>query len=256
MLNRTDLEKYRSITGLNLGQIERDYLQHLALMILYKISDRHLIFKGGTALQKIYQLPRFSEDLDFTLCKEFELRKLMEKLVKDLEIAGYDSSFEIQKDLKLGKTIRLKIKGPLYNGQENSVFYLLLEISNREKVLLEPQLKEIKPVYKDLNSYLVKVMDLKEIFAEKIRAIMTREKARDLFDINFLLDQKASPDLKLINEKLKYYKEKFDLKEFMQAIDNKSKIWKKDLTPLMIKIPDFNEVKTRTLASFKNENLK
>ncbi len=251
MLNRKDLENYRNITGLNLGQIERDYLQHLTLMLLYKIADRHLIFKGGTALQKVHGLQRFSEDLDFTLCEEFEIPKIMEKLCKDLKITGYDSSFEIKKDMKVGKTIRLKIKGPLYNGHENSVFYLILEISFRENVLLDSQTKEIKPVYKDITPYLVKVMDLREVFAEKVRAIMTREAARDVFDLNFLLDQNIKPDFELIKEKLKYYEEKFDKKKFEQSLENKEKLWKKDLTPLMLNVPDFKQVKIRIQKEFK-----
>ena len=251
MLNKKDLENYRNLTNLNLGQVERDYLQHIVLMLLYKIADRHLIFKGGTALHKAYQLPRFSEDLDFTFCEEIAIPKLMNELTKNLKTIGYDSSFEIKKDLKIGKKIRLKINGPLYNGQENSVFYLILEISNREKVILDSQTKEIKPLYADIGPYLIKMMDLREVFAEKVRAIMTREAARDIFDMNFLLDKNIKPDFKLINEKLKYYGKSFDKKEFKQAIESKEKLWKKDLTPLLMKLPNYNTIKKRILKEFE-----
>ncbi len=250
MLNKKDLEEYRTVTNLNLGQIERDYLQHLTLMLLYKMTDRHLVFKGGTALQKVYNLSRFSEDLDFTLCKEFEVPALMQQLCKELKTIGYDASFEIKKELKVGKTIRLKIKGPLYNGQENSIFYLILEISNREEVILESQTKEIKPIYKDLTPYFVKIMNLNEIFSEKVRAVMTRDAARDVFDLNFLLDLNVKPDFDLINKKLKYYDKKFDKKEFSEALTSKKKLWLKDLTPLIRNIPDFDQVKKRIMKEF------
>ncbi len=250
MLNKKDLENYRNITNLNLGQVERDYLQHLVLMLLYKIADRHLIFKGGTALHKVYSLPRFSEDLDFTLCEEIDMKNLFAKLCNALKTSGYDSSFEIKKEIPTGKTIRLKINGPLYTGQENSKFYLILEVSNREKVILDSQTKEIIPPYSDIVPYLVKVMDLKEIFAEKVRAIITRDAARDVFDLNFLLDKNIKPDLKLINEKLKYYNKSFDKKEFKDAVEKKTKLWKKDLTPLILNFPEYSTVKNRILKEF------
>lgn len=254
MLSKKDLENYRNTTRLNLGQIERDYLQHLVLLLLYKITDRHLIFKGGTALHKVYGLPRFSEDLDFTICEEFTIQTVFEKLCKELKIIGCDSSFEIKKDMKFGKTIRLKMNGPLYNGRENSKFYLILEMSNRENVILDSQTKEIVPAYSDISPYLVKVMDLKEVFAEKVRAIITREVARDVFDLNFLLEKNIKPDLNLINEKLKYYNKSFEKKEFKEAIESKEKLWKKDLTPLILTFPEYDSVKKRILREF-NINL-
>src|SRR3989344_2647819 len=48
--------------------IIREYFQHVFLSELYKLPDsQKLLFKGGTALRVIYNSPRFSEDLDFSL---------------------------------------------------------------------------------------------------------------------------------------------------------------------------------------------
>ena len=48
--------------------IVREYFQHIFLTELYKLPDAEkLLFKGGTALRIVYDSPRFSEDLDFSL---------------------------------------------------------------------------------------------------------------------------------------------------------------------------------------------
>jgi len=72
MLFKEDLQKLTKISGFNLWQTEKDYLQHLFLLFLSKEAKREFVFKGGTALQKIYGLNRFSIDLDFTLSDDRE----------------------------------------------------------------------------------------------------------------------------------------------------------------------------------------
>lgn len=252
MITRKELEKYKIITGLNLGQIERDYLQHLTLMFLFKLSDNHLVFKGGTALQKVYGLNRFSEDLDFTVCEEKSVVNLMKKVCSNLALSGYESSFEIVKNFPICKNVRLKVKGPLYNGKENSIFYLLLEISYREKVVLDPISVEIKPVYQDISSYIIRAMDEKEILAEKIRTIFTRNASRDVFDLNFLLNKNVPLDLKLINQKLKYYNLVFNFKNFKKCLDDKESSWKTELATLVPSLPDFKKVKEEILLKIKS----
>ena len=45
-------------------------------------------------------------------------------------------------------------------------------------------------------------MDPKEIMSEKIRALMTRTKARDLYDIYFLVRKNVKLDTQLVAKKL------------------------------------------------------
>ena len=96
----------------NLYQKEKDYLQHLILSRIYSKADSGLVFKGGTSLQKVFGLNRFSEDLDFTTQENFELDKL-EKGISELE-NFYPTTFErIQKNQSI--TYKIKIEGPLYD---------------------------------------------------------------------------------------------------------------------------------------------
>lgn len=73
MLSRAELEKFMSVLGFNIWQVERDYLQHLFLMLLSRHAGNELVFKGGTSLQKVYGLNRFSIDIDFTQNSDLDI---------------------------------------------------------------------------------------------------------------------------------------------------------------------------------------
>ena len=48
--------------------IYREYCQNIFLSFLYQQKkSKQLLFKGGTALRIVYNSPRYSEDLDFTI---------------------------------------------------------------------------------------------------------------------------------------------------------------------------------------------
>jgi len=86
-------------------------------------------------------------------------------------------------------------------------------------------------------------LGLEEILAEKVRALTWRGKARDLYDLWFLLKKGIKIDLDLVNEKLSYYKKEFDLKEFMENIRRTRAVWKQELKPVIVgSLPDFETV--------------
>ncbi len=249
MLLRTDLIKYKNFTGFNLGQVEKDYIQHLFLMNLYDKQTRSLIFKGGTALQKNYGLRRFSEDLDFTLTRNIDIEKIIKKVLTKLDIFGCKS---IQKKLKEDTrsiAFQIKTNGPLYSGQEKSKTYIKLEISKREKVLLSPELNNITPIYKDLSPYLLVTMNPSEIMSEKIRAILTRDKSRDVYDLFFLIKKGYKTSKNVVNKKLSYYDIQFRKEIFKKAVLKKEKIWEDELRQLTNLIPEFKEVE-KTIFSY------
>jgi len=70
----------------------REYLQALTLRSLHESEAfLNLAFVGGTALRFLTALPRFSEDLDFSLHREegYEPERWMKKLKTDLTLAGF-----------------------------------------------------------------------------------------------------------------------------------------------------------------------
>lgn len=253
MLNRRQLQELTKVSGFNLWQTEKDYLQHIFLLYLSIESKRELVFKGGTALQKVYGLNRFSLDLDFTSTNGKE-EEIVNKIAKDIKDFGYET--EISKIAQFedkSKALTLKIKGPLYDGTEKSIAMLRIEISHRKDLQLEPETREIVPIYPDIKPYLLIIMRLEEILAEKIRAIYYRGRARDLYDLWFLIKKNIKPDIKLINTKLNYYKLTYNKQEFKKRIQEIEKVWTIELKPITTFTPPFQTILKDMESLFNNQ---
>ena len=255
MLTRKEIIDYRDILGFSLGQIEKDYIQHIFLINLYKMIGNELLFKGGTALQKCYGLNRFSEDLDFTLIKDISIEKILDKTIKSMTLFGCESENKKSKEDEVSTVYQIRSKGPLYDGTEKSLSYIRIEVSKRKDVSLTPVRNEVVPMYRDLPPYITSVMDPSEIMAEKIRAIMTRDRARDLYDLYFLIRKKIEVDVNLIDKKLSYYNKKFGVKEFFESVEKKKKIWDHELRQLISVVPKFQIVR-KTIENWSKMNIK
>ena len=243
MLNREEL--IQTPIEFNLYQKEKDYLQHIVLSRVFSRIGSELTFKGGTSLQKCFGLNRFSEDLDFTASENFN----RERLEQSLEEVGrfYPSSMtKSENDISLG--YKLKIEGPLFHGPL-SLQTIRVDVSLREEILLAPINRIITPLYSDLQPYMVMFMDPREILSEKIRALMTRVKARDLYDIYYLSRKNVVLDTHLISRKLEFYSLEFDRDILVDRMSRLKTQWKKEIPGLVRNAPDFDLV-ISTLTGF------
>lgn len=245
MLEFKELEEIGALKRLRKPQyIERDYLQEVVLLSLYSFIGNDLIFKGGTCLYKIYKLDRFSEDLDFTLnVRRFDIDSTMQKIVYSLSLLGIVAKVERIKKYKNQINVLLEIRGPLYKGRKEELCYLPINISMREKVV-KPVREKIHSLYRDIVAFDVLCMSEKEILTEKIRAMMTRNVPRDVYDFWFLLKKGTPFDENLLAKKFRKDKIKFELDVFLKKIDEKKATWETDLRGFVIgELLSFDEVK-------------
>jgi len=240
MITREEIVWLAKTNRLKPYQQEKHYLQTATLAGIYTASTDELIFKGGTALFLCYGLDRFSEDLDFTQQKKCDYYKLQKTIADFLAIINIIHELKTEKS-PTGKTIKLKAQGPLYKKPKSETF-VTLEISERNDLVFSPDLKEVVPMYDDLRPFTLPVMKKEEILAEKVRALLIRGRARDLYDISFLMKKNVSFDEKLINKKLSYYNKTFDSKEFSRCAKAIKDIWQSELHGLLPKIPSFDDV--------------
>ena len=250
MITERDIIQYAKLNRLKPYQQEKHYLQTATLAGIFTEVTDELIFKGGTALFFFYGLDRFSEDLDFTEIKKLNLEKLKKKLSDYLTIINIFHEVKIKKSIA-GKILKLKAQGPLYRGSPSESF-ISIEISERNDLVLSPDTKDIIPIYNDLRPFTAVVMKKEEILAEKVRALLIRGRARDLYDISFLLKKGISFDYKLINKKLSYYNKSFDEEEFIHQAEEIKKIWQSELHGLIPKIPAYDEILHLILEKLKN----
>ncbi|MCB1066105.1 MAG: nucleotidyl transferase AbiEii/AbiGii toxin family protein, partial [Verrucomicrobiae bacterium] len=84
----------------------REIVQELALLGLWRSKFyEHAAFYGGTALRIFHSLPRYSEDLDFSLLKtspDFDLSSHLEAV--RAELASFGFAFEVERKVKRTET--------------------------------------------------------------------------------------------------------------------------------------------------------
>jgi len=185
-----------------LETIEIDYVLTWAIWGFFQneLLKDNLVFKGGTALRKIY-FPnykgyRYSEDLDFTAKTELSEDDLREAIDSACPLAREASNI----DLTLGPLKSYESSGSkAYNGRlyfigprrQRSPRRLDLDIDCSEEIVLSPRLLSLDHPYSDADDcrVLVYTYPLEEILAEKSRALITPERirARHFFDIWYIL---------------------------------------------------------------------
>ena len=240
-MNREEMRKYIGVTGYSLGQVEKDYFQHIILSAISRKMSASLIFKGGTALQKTGIIPRFSEDLDFTMRGKISLPAMEKTVLSALEAYNYPADIDNVSEDERSAGFRVRIQGPLYrNGRGIST--IKFDISRRESVILPPQQRVMHPVYFDILPYTIEVMELEEIAAEKIRTIYVRNRPKDIYDLYKLIKNGTEIKIGLVDEKLRYYGMKFDIEAFLQKSEESSMKWEEKLVGIMEDIPPKGEV--------------
>ena len=240
-MNREDLRRYIGVTGLSLGHVEKDYLQHIVLGGLSRSAAGILVVKGGTALQKTGTVRRFSEDLDFMAREGPALERITRAAQGSLEAYNFRSDIDSLADREKAAGFRLKVQGPLYrNGR--GLCTVRIEISKREKVLLTPEKRELEPPYSDILPYTLDIMQNREILAEKLRALSTRQKARDLYDAYMLLQKGVRPDIGLADRKMEFYGRRLDVPALRKNLELLGPGWNRELEGLLEDAPSFRKV--------------
>ncbi len=250
MITKEELIEIARITRLSPYQQEKHYIQALVLNSIYSTITNQLVFKGGTAVFFFYRLNRFSEDLDFTLREKINKQLIIDNIQRDLNNFGINHKISNIIDHEVSMSFRVDAEGPLFT-KEIERCYIKIEISKREEVF-SYVIKEFKSIYPDIPNFSLCLMSQEEILAEKFRTILTRQQARDLYDLYFLLNDNVKINIDLINKKLSYYSKTFNRKEFIQRVKNLKDIWGQELKPFVIgSLPEFSTVQDYVLKVIK-----
>lgn len=195
MIRTAEISKLAHRLGLGDKTIEKDYvLTWVLLAIAVSPLNDILVFKGGTAIKKIY-VPdyRFSEDLDFTLITPNLLNNDLLAAIEEVfpwlarEANVTLSTRKVDEHAGGNPTIYLNYVGPL-QADINSRF-LKVDISRDEFLVYPVERRTVRASYSDCQMHqpALSVYSLEEILAEKLRSLLTRTEPRDLYDIYYLL---------------------------------------------------------------------
>lgn len=178
--------------------IVREYFQHLFLSLLYQQAGADpLLFKGGTALHIVYGSPRFSEDLDFSLFRvpasqqQAHIESLFADVLTQIERHGPET--------ELGPK-----PGPTsggYYGEAQFQIHDFGPVTVEINVQAHPEEDvrgEVASVAREfVPAYSLLYLPQELLVAEKLDALVSRKKARDFYDLYFIMRRRLlSPDHK------------------------------------------------------------
>ena len=240
MLTRAQIQRLAQRHGIGIQAQERDYLQYLLLFSLYNRSQV-LVFKGGTALRIVYKGNRYSEDLDFNGPAEIAMLKGLWKNVLE-DLGGFGINTEIRNEWQ--STVRysfdVSYQGPIYDGRDRTKGKVRVDISTRrEKTDIQRVL--VPSEYDDMRPFVLTVISPEHLLAEKVRALLVRSKARDVFDIWLLINQGIVVDRKLIEKKLALYEIPLTTQNLDDALDKAKADWTRDLRPLLSQLVSWRD---------------
>ena len=205
-------QRLAEVAGVSYETIEKDYFIELMLFYLAKDIEfkEKLIFRGGTALKKIYFSDyRFSEDLDFLVEDKENFEDYVVKFGKTIEKINLEYPYNLRKRFesendRLQFFISYDIIPEIRAVKELKIDVLkdnYIPPTQRKRILFGYQ--EFKNEKTELRIY-----TLESVAVDKIcRILDVDNEPRDLYDLWYLLklDLNAGIIKKVLNKKFGYY---------------------------------------------------
>lgn len=183
------VEQWRSVAPWQtLAMVEQDLVNSRALVNLFNHADvqKSLVFRGGTALNKLYINPpaRYSEDIDLVQINPEPIGSTLDSIRDVLD----NWLGEPQRKLT-ERSAKLVYR---YTAVDNTPARLKIEINTTEHFNVKPIMSRF---YKVNSAWFqgeahVITYHLEELMGTKLRALYQRRKGRDLFDLWYVLDKK------------------------------------------------------------------
>ncbi len=204
-------QQVETIGDANLARcITREYLQARLLECLQeKGAFAHWVFVGGTALRFLYLMPRFSEDMAFSLaepCVEDNFTELMKKAKAGFQAEDYSVTIKAKTE-KTVKSAFIKF--------DDLLFEIGLSPHRSEVISIRVEIDTNPPAGANLEASVVRRhcllnlqhYDKSSLLAGKLHALLTRKyvKGRDVYDLMWYLSDRTwpAPNIVLLNNALK-----------------------------------------------------
>ncbi len=216
------IKRYNPTTAQEFENALKEIIQEMTLAGLARAHffDK-AAFYGGTALRVFYGLPRFSEDLDFTLLSEqpdFSLKTYFKSVVETLNSFGLEVEVE-EIDKKVSNDVEsaflkantrmhlLRIEaGKKYADKihDNKKMSVKFEVDTTPPMGFETEVKVLPPPI----TASIKVLKPSYLFSGKMHAILFRKwksriKGRDFYDLLWYLGQNIPINLGYLENKMR-----------------------------------------------------
>lgn len=268
MIPPAEISKLSAKVGVKDKTIEKDYVLTWILIVLSQSGLRdNLVFKGGTALRKIYiKNYRYSEDLDFTLTGSLSAEEILHRFEEVYSLAQKQAAIPLQfnrreEESRESLTFYVNYSGPF--GQDITRGEIKLDVTLKELLQFSTPTQSLFREYSDYPGDIkVKTYSLSEIVIEKMCSLLSRyrKEPRDVYDLWYMLKHKLV-DLAFLAHPFgaKCRFKNLDSRDLKTQLDAKEKIykklWEQRLRDQILELPHFEQVYRETKRYLRNAHL-
>ncbi len=187
---KIDIENCRFLSGksgIPLQFIIKEFqlFDVLAQIAVQTASDKKLVFKGGTALNKVYlgEKQRFSEDLDFDLINA----SVPETVAYANKLAALITGFEIGEFRRVRKTVMFEcsFESPL-GGRD----HVRVDICGKKLTTADPLvIGSARSTFTDRSVTGFQIYSFDDLVARKLNALADRAEGKDIYDSYSAIDK-------------------------------------------------------------------
>lgn len=170
-------------------------------------------FYGGTCLRLFHQLPRFSEDMDFSLLapdEHFLFENYFQPIIDEFDSLGRKVEIK-KKDKKIFGRVDsafLKDNTDVYNVafQTENTVKVKIEVDTQPPLKFQTEQKALTLPY----TFMVRCFQLSDMFAGKMHALAfrnwkTRVKGRDWYDFEWYVRWRVPLDFNHLQERIREF---------------------------------------------------
>ena len=188
------LALYNEEHGSATPNASHEIMQQIALAGLHRGGFfNHAAFYGGTCLRLFHHLPRFSEDMDFSLIEkrdDIHLENYFPAILKEFQMAGLDVTITKKEKMAFGRveSAFLKENTEAYEikFQTKKTVKIKIELDIDPPLLFNTEQKLLLKPY----SFMTRCFTLPDLYAGKMHALVYRAwqrrvKGRDWYDFEW-----------------------------------------------------------------------
>ena len=190
----------------------------------------HAAFYGGTCLRMFHGLPRFSEDMDFSLTEkrnDIHIENYFDSIREEFKLAGFEVEITKKEKAAFGRveSAFLKENTEAYDikFQTRKMVKVKIELdtdpplsfNTEQKLMLQP------------SSFMVRCFTLPDLYAGKMHALVYRNwqrrvKGRDWFDFEWYIRHNIPLDFNHLQARIQEFSgEDVSREQFMEQLRNK-----------------------------------
>ena len=223
-----EISQQRRTEGYN---VEQEVMQRIALAGLFRGGFfKHEAFYGGTCLRIFHELPRFSEDMDFTLTEknpEIHLENYFPFIIEEFRKAGLEVIIQKKEKKIFGRveSAFLKENTEVYDikFQTKKTIKVKIEMDTDPPLGFETEYLPLSRPY----PFVVRCVALSDLYAGKMHALLyrnwkTRVKGRDWYDFQWYVANRVPLNFEHLQKRIREFNDEDITKErFMEMLHEK-----------------------------------